>query len=218
MNIRWCLPIALTSTLACASRQAAPVENASGAPTAVAGELDGAYLEPTCTDTPKNGFCHHSGVMEQKVRFGGEAGKAYDVTLNVWSIHEGIRYEGGQPEGDHFYVGGAGVTPRYSPCALKVGEQNYFLNRKEDRANDKVYKFEYGTPAIRIPGQAELLLYCVDDANKHISINHPPPLLKPENGSHVFANPPERLKTRLGAQPFGNLFIYLEVASARAVD
>jgi hypothetical protein len=221
MHILRCSYICLVLPLACAATQSAPVASPGGAPAGaggVAGELDGAYLEPACTDTPKNGFCHHSGVIEQKLRFGGEAGKAYDVTLDVWSIHEGIVYSGGQPHGDHFYVGGEGVTPRYSPCALKVGEQNYFLNRKEDRANDKVYKFEYTTPAIRIPGQADLLLYCVDDAKKHISINHPPPLLDAANGSHVFANPPERLKTRLGTQPFANLFIYLEVAKATPVN
>jgi hypothetical protein len=200
--------------LACATTAPAPVESPAAAGGAVAGDLDGAYLEPKCTDAPKNGFCHHGGVMEQKLRFGGEAGKSYDDTLNVWSIHEGIRYAGGQPHGDHFYAGGEGVTPRYSPCALKVGEQNYFLNRKEDRANDKVYKFEYTTPPIRIPGQSELLLYCVDDDKKHISINHPPPLLDPANGSHVLTSPPERLKSRLGTQPYGSLFIYLEVANA----
>ena len=215
MNIRWCLPVYLVVSVSCATTQ--PPSGADPA-AAVAGELDGAYLEPKCTDEPENGFCHHSGVIEQKVRFGGDAGKSYDVTLNVWSVSEGIRYSGGQAHGEHFYVGGEGVTPRYSPCALKVGEQNYFLNRKEDRANDKVYKFEYTTPVIRIPGQAQLLLYCVDDAKKHISINHPPPLHKPENGSHVLTNPPQRLKTRLGTQPFANLFIYLEVASATAVN
>jgi hypothetical protein len=223
MNIRRCSYIhlaCLALPLACATTQPA-VDNPSGAAagaSAVAGELDGAFLEPKCTDAPKNGFCHHSGVIEQKLRFGGEAGKSYDVTLNVWSIHEGIVYSGGQPQGDHFYVGGEGITPRYSPCALKVGDQKYFLNRKEDRANDKVYKFEYTTPAIRIPGQAELLLYCVDDDKKHISINHPPPLLDAANGSHVIANPPERLKARLGSQPFGSLFIYMEVASATVAN
>jgi hypothetical protein len=205
------LPVA-----ACAST--GPAASPAPGPAAIAGQLDGAYLEPQCTDTPENGFCHHSGVMEQRLKFGGEAGKQYDVTLSVWSIAEGIVYEGGQPQGQHFYVGGKGITPRYSPCALKVGEQNYFLNRKDDRANDQVYKFEYTTPPIRIPGQADLLLYCVDDAKKHISINNPPPLGKPANGAHVIAAPPPRLKTRLGQQPFANTFIYLEVAQASAVN
>jgi len=187
-------------------------------PAAVAGELDGAYLEPKCTDEPKDGFCHHGGVIEQKLKFGGEAGKAYEVTLNVWAIQEGIIYAGGTPHGDHFYVGGMGVTPRYSPCSLKVGDTDYFLNRKEGRARDHVYKFEYTTPPIRIPGQADLLLYCVDDTKKHISLNHPPPLGKSEHGSHVIANPPERLKARLGTQPYGQMFIYLEAASAKVAD
>jgi hypothetical protein len=217
MKIRLALPFVLA---ACASTPPPPAAAPAPAlaPAAVAGELDGAYLEPKCTDEPKNGFCHHGGVMEQKLKFGGEAGKSYDVTLNVWAIAEGIRYAGGAPQGDHFYTGGMGVTPRYSPCALKVGDKDYFLNRKEDRANDHVYKFQYTTPAIRIPGQADLLLYCVDDTKKHISLNHPPPLGKPENGSHVIDNPPERLKARLGTQPYGQLFIYLEAASAKSAD
>jgi hypothetical protein len=208
----------LTVALPAACASTGPAASSDPTPSVIAGQLDGAYLEPQCTDTPENGFCHHSGVMEQRLKFGGEAGKQYDVSLNVWSIAEGIVYEGGQPQGQHFYVGGKGITPRYSPCALKVGEQNYFLNRKDDRANDQVYKFEYTTPPIRIPGQADLLLYCVDDAKKHISINNPPPLGKPENGAHVIAAPPPRLKTRLGQQPFANTFIYLEVAQASAAN
>jgi hypothetical protein len=135
--------------------------------------------------------------------------------LKVWAIHEGIRFEGGQPQGDHFYVGGQSITPRYSPCSLKVDGKDHFLNRKDDRANDHVYRFEYTTPAIRIPGQAELLLSCVDDAKKHISLNNPPPLLKAAHGGHVIANPPARLQARLGNQPYQNLFVYLEVATAQ---
>jgi hypothetical protein len=131
---------------------------------------------------------------------------------------EGIRFTGGEPAGDHFYTGGMSVTPRYSPCALKVADKNYYLNRKEDRANDKVYKFEYTTPAIKIPGQAELLIFCVDDASKHISINNPPPLGQAANGRHVIDNPPERLKAKLGMQPYSFLFTYLEVASAAAAN
>ncbi len=193
-------------------------ETASPAPggsvTAIAGELDGAYLEPKCTDTPRNGFCHHSGVIETKIKFGGEAGKTYDVALKVWAIQEGIKFTGGEPAGDHFYAGGMSVTPRYSPCALKVGDKNYYLNRKEDRANDKIYKFEYTTPVIKIPGQADLLLFCVDDASKHISINNPPPLGQAANGRHTIENPPPRLKAKLGMQPYSFLFIYLEAATA----
>jgi hypothetical protein len=185
-------------------------------PAAVAGTLDGAFLEPKCTDTPRNGFCHHSGVIEQKLKMGGEAGKTYDVTLKVWAIAEGIKFSGGQPAGDHFYTGGMSVTPRYSPCGLKVGETTYWLNRKEDRANDKIYKFEYTTPAIKIPGQADLLLYCIDDASKHISINNPPPLGNAANGRHTIEMPPERLKAKLGMQPYAFTFIYLEAASATA--
>lgn len=185
---------------------------------AIAGELDGAFLEPKCVDQPSNGFCHHSGVIEQKVKFGGEAGKNYDVTLNVWAILEGLRFSGGEPQGDHFYTGGMSITPRYSPCALKVGTTNYFLNRKEDRANDKVYKFEYTTPTIRIPGQADLLMFCTDDASKHISLNNPPPLLQAANGRHIIAMPPPRLAARLGMQPYARTFFYLEVATAKPAE
>lgn len=192
--------------------QVTPVDRAAAG--VIAGELDGAYLEPRCTDAPDNGFCHHSGVIEQRIKFGGDAGKSYLVSLNVWAISEGIRFTGGQPQGEHFYVGGQSITPRYSPCALKVGETNYYLNRKEDRANDKVYKFQYTTPPIAIPGQADLLLYCTDDNKKHISLNHPPPLHQAANGSHLISNPPARLQAKLGQQPFANLFTYLEVASA----
>jgi hypothetical protein len=184
----------------------------------IAGELDGAFLEPKCTDKPANGFCHHSGVIEQKIKFGGEAGKTYDVTLKVWGIMEGIKFTGGEPAGDHFYAGGMSVTPRYSPCALKVGDKNYYLNRKEDRANDKVYPFVFTTPAIKIPGQADLLLFCTDDASKHISINNPPPLGQAANGRHTIENPPERLKAKLGMQPYSFLFTYLEAASAVLVN
>ena len=198
-----------------------PVDSATGevagpaaSVTEIAGQLDGAFLEPKCTDTPRNGFCHHSGVIEQKIKFGGEAGKTYDVTLKVWAIQEGIKFTGGEPAGDHFYAGGMSVTPRYSPCALKVADKNYYLNRKEDRANDKIYKFEYTTPAIKIPGQADLLLFCTDDASKHISINNPPPLGQAANGRHTIADPPERLKAKLGMQPYSFLFIYLEANTA----
>jgi hypothetical protein len=196
-----------------------PVDSAGGGNVAaIAGELDGAFLEPKCVDKPSNGFCHHSGVIEQKVKFGGETGKNYQVTLNVWGILEGLRFSGGQPAGDHFYTGGMSITPRYSPCALKVGTTSYFLNRKEDRANDKVYPFVYTTPAIQIPGQADLLLYCTDDASKHISINNPPPLMQAANGRHTIANPPPRLAARLGTQPYAFTFFYLEVATAKLAE
>jgi hypothetical protein len=214
MNHRIALFPLLALLPACATTAAPAPTTPAGPGAAIAGELDGAYLEPKCTDEQKNGFCHHSGTIEQKLKFGGEAGKSYAVTLKVWSIAEGIVYSGGKPEGEHFYVGGEGITPRYSPCALKVGDTNYFLNRKEDRANDHVYKFEYTTPPITIPGQSDLLLYCTDDAKKHISINNPPPLGKPENGAHTITTPPPRLASRLGTQPYAHLFIYLEVVSA----
>jgi hypothetical protein len=184
-------------------------------PRSVAGTLDGAFLEPKCVDTPRNGFCHHSGVIETKLKFGGEAGTTYQVVLNVWGIMEGIRFSGGTPHGDHFYVGGMSITPRYSPCGLKVGDTTYYVNRKEDRANDKVYKFVFTTPPIPIPGQADLLLYCVDDASKHISINNPPPLGVAANGRHTIENPPERLAAKLGMQPYSWLFTYFEVASVK---
>lgn len=67
-------------------------------------------------------------------------------------------------------------------------------------------------------GQADLLLYCVDDASKHISINNPPPLGQAANGRHVIADPPERLKARLGMQPYSFLFIYLEAATATVAN
>jgi hypothetical protein len=148
------------------------------------------------------------GIKNMMLKFGGETGKTYDVTLKVWAIVEGITYTGGMKVGDAFYIGGRGNTPNYGVCGLEIGTMTYYLNFYMPGGADTTRKFEYTTPAIKIPGGSSVTLFC-RDSNNHLTMNS-------VRGKHSIANPPAELATKLGMQPIEGHFVYLKVDSATA--
>ena len=172
------------------------------------GSLDGAFMDVKCMTGRSGGFCRPEmmGIKNVMFQAGGEPGKTYDVVLRVWAIVEGIAYTGGMPVGDHFYIGGRGTTANYGPCGLEIGNQTYFLNRHMQPGGDSTRKFEYTTPAIKIPGGAMVTMFC-RDTNNHLTMNS-------ERGRHVIMNPPPELAAKIGMQPVEGHFIYLKVMSS----
>jgi hypothetical protein len=176
-------------------------------PMGIAGELHGAFLEVKCASRKDAMFCvPNSANLKIPLKFGGEAGKMYEITLKVWGVMEGQRYNGGMMLTDRFYVGGMGTTANYGRYGLKIGETQYWLNHAATGAGgDRTYKMEYTTPAIKVPGQAAIELSAFDP-NNHLTHNHQ---------KHVIMPAPEGLTAKLPMQPAEGNFFYIEVASAK---
>jgi hypothetical protein len=181
---------------------------------AIAGDLHGAFLEIECiSEEIELQYCvpRDMGVQDLMLRFGGEAGKRYAVVLKVWGIVEGIFYEGGKKQGDHFYVGGQSTTPMTATYGLQAGTQTYYFNHFDVGAGDHYsYGITYETPAITIPGAATLVLFGHSPDNI-INTNHmqnevmdPTPALE------------ERL-SKIASEKVQGQFVYLEVVSAKVV-
>jgi hypothetical protein len=178
---------------------------------AIAGELQGAFLQVDCASPEiELQYCHpkDKGIQNLTFKFGGQPGKIYDVVLRVWGVVEGVRYTGGKPGGEHFYIGGKGSTPGTAEYGLVVGAQTYYLNYYEqDGGEHYTYGVSYQTVPIPIPGGTVLGLY-VHDPDDFMNTNH--------MDSNA-ANPSPGLLTHLEAiksQPLQGQYVYLEVASA----
>jgi hypothetical protein len=177
----------------------------------IAGELHGAYVELTCGSRIDPMFCAPKpGEADQKImlKFGGEAGKMYDVVLKVWGIVEMQTFKGGVELGEHMYVGGNEMmvgNPNYSVYGLIAGETNYFLNRYPTAGGDKVVAMSYTSPTIKLPGASTLILRHYDK-NNHATRNF---------SKLSVPNPPAGLLDKIKAQPFDGSFLYIEVESAK---
>jgi hypothetical protein len=178
---------------------------------AIAGELQGAFLQVDCASPEiELQYCHpkDKGIQNLTFKFGGQTGKIYDVVLRVWGVVEGVRYTGGKPGGEHFYIGGKGSTPGTAEYGLVVGKQTYYLNYYEqDGGEHYTYGVSYQTVSIPIPGGAVIGLY-VHDPDDFMNTNH--------MDSNA-ANPSPGLLTHLEAiksQPLQGQYVYLEIASA----
>ena len=144
------------------------------------------------------------------LRFGGEAGRTYQVVLRVWGVMETIRYQNGRPGGEHFYIGGERHTPMNAEYGLRAGDPTYWLNHMELTPGDHyTYGIQYTTPAIAIPGASTLTLF-VRDPDDFMNTNH--------MDSQV-EDPTPALQARLDvirAQPLQGQFVYIEVVRVQA--
>jgi hypothetical protein len=181
---------------------------------AIAGELQGAFLQVDCASPEiELQYCHpeDKGIQNLTFKFGGEFGRTYSVVLRVWGVVEGVRYTGGQPGGEHFYVGGKGSTPGTAEYGLVVGSQTYHLNYfEQDGGEHYTYGVSYETTAITIPGGTVLGLF-VRDPDDFMNTNHM---------DSTAAHPSPGLLARLAkikSQPLQGQYVYLEVASATLV-
>jgi hypothetical protein len=181
---------------------------------AIAGDLQGAYLELEClSEEIEFQFCRPKdrGQRQVTLHVGGEVGKKYSFVLGVWGVVEGVTYQNGIKGGDHFYIGGKGNTPGTAQYGLTVGDLTYYLNHFEIGAGEHyTYGISYSTPPIVIPGGATLTLY-VDDPDNFVNTNHmqseadnPPPGLLPHLAAIAKETPPGQ-------------FVYLEVLSVSPV-
>jgi hypothetical protein len=186
----------------------------TGAPPAsgdIGGQLHGAYVELTCGSRIDPMFCAPKpGEADQKImlKFGGEAGKTYDVVLKVWGIVEMQTFKGGMEIGEHMYVGGNEMNvgnANYSVYGLIAGETSYFLNRYPSAGGDKVVAMSYTSPPIKLPGASTLVLRHFDK-NNHATRNF---------SKLSVPNPPAGLLAKIKAQPFDGSFLYIEVESAK---
>jgi hypothetical protein len=182
---------------------------------AIAGELQGAFLQLDCAGPEiEFQFCvpKDRGILNVPLKFGGQPGKMYAVTLRVWGVVEGVNYAGGRKAGEHFYIGGTGTTPRTAEYGLTVGNQSYHLNHFVIGAGDHyTYGVSYETEPIMIPGGAAMVLY-VRDPDNFINTNH----MQSEAD-----NPSPGLETKLAvikSQPLQAQFVYIEIGSAKSVD
>jgi hypothetical protein len=179
-----------------------------GAPSSdVGGTLHQSILEVKCaaTNNRKDAkFCvPDSANAHVMVKFGGEAGKMYEVVLRVAGVMEGQKYAGGMASGERFYIGGMGTTANYGRYGMKVGETQYWLNHAETGAGgDRTYKMDYMTPPLKIAGGAAIDLSGVDP-NNHMTHNF---------AKHVIEPAPAGLKIM---QPAEGNFFYIEVVSAK---
>jgi hypothetical protein len=180
---------------------------------AIAGQLHGAFLELECrSEEIEFQFCYPKDLGKRSVtlKFGGTAGKTYDVVLAVWGVMETVKYQGGMLSGEHFYAGGTSGTPDTAEYGLEFAGKTYYLNYQDIGAGEHyTYGIQYESPPIPIPGAATITLFG-RDPNDYINTNH--------MDSKV-TDPPPRLREqlrRIMMEPVQAQFVYVEVKSAVA--
>jgi hypothetical protein len=140
--------------------------------------------------------------IEEKKTFGGKPDVIYEVTLRFRGISEPKNYQGGQPVGEHFYVGGEEVRDNYNIYVLDVADppQKYYLTRDERKTGHFTFKFDY-TATVKIRGGAQVTLGTYDHNDESIA-----------NGEHhvVPGLPP-------APQPYAGHFIQMDVVSVKPV-
>lgn len=191
-----------------------PVPPATPEAIAIAGQLHGAFLRVDCVSPEiELQFClpEMRGKKRVALKFGGQPGKRYLVTLRVWGVMEAITYRGGTKDGKHFYLGGEVGTPMTAEYGLEVGAARYYFNHRDIGAGEHyTYGYTYVTTMpITITGGADLALY-VSDPDNFMNTNH-----MDSSVSDVTPGLQEKLDVIL-AQPLQGQFIYLEVATAVA--
>lgn len=77
-------------------------------------------------------------------KFGGEAGKRYQVTLRFRGVVEPMMYKGGKKDGDYFYIGGEPNNGTYNIYKIDISspKSHFFLNR-QDKVGHKIFTIDY---------------------------------------------------------------------------
>jgi hypothetical protein len=194
----------------------APVPPATAEAIAIAGQLHGAFLQLDCvSEEIELQFClpEMRGKKRVPLRFGGQPGKRYQVTLRVWGVMEAITYRGGIQDGKHFYIGGQVATPMTAEYGLEAGTERYYFNHRDIGAGEHyTYGYTYVTTIpITITGGAALTLY-VSDPDNFINTNHM------ESAVNDVTPGLQKKLDAILAQPLQGQFIYLEVATAVPMD
>jgi hypothetical protein len=175
---------------------------ADNSPAAV---LDGFRFEFPCKEAmpenPKEGAGCSSALVtgdpfktdnfKKEVKFGGECGKMYDVTLRFRGVVEPMMYKDGQMDGDYFYIGGEPNNATYNIYKIDIASpaSHYFLNR-QDKVGHKIFTIDY-TKTIRIEGGSKIILSGDGQNGKLISnfkklmVPHVAPSPNPFNGQFV---------------------------------
>ncbi|HZZ73883.1 MAG TPA: hypothetical protein VFE24_16645 [Pirellulales bacterium] len=141
----------------------------------LAGDLDGARWEFHCKgempEHPQEGANCDSALVKPGAdprksdnftitkKFGGEAGKHYEVTLRFRGVCEPMKYKDGKKDGDLFYIGGEPDNNDYNIYKLTISspESHYFLNR-QDAVGHKIFTIDY-TKTIEIDGGATITMF-----------------------------------------------------------
>jgi regulation of enolase protein 1 (concanavalin A-like superfamily) len=91
-------------------------------------------------------------------KFGGDAGKRYNVTLRFRGVVEPMKYKGGTKDGDYFYIGDEPNNGTYNiyKIAISSPESHFFLNR-QDKVGHQIFTIDY-QKTIEIEGGATVTL------------------------------------------------------------
>lgn len=132
--------------------------------------IDGFRYEFPCKgpmpENPKPGMDCFSGLVTgdpkktdnftKEVKFDGEPGKRYKVTLRFRGVVEPMMYKNGKMDGEYFYIGGEPNNGTYNIYKLTISspESHYFLNR-QDKVGHKIFTIDY-TKTIEIDGGAKV--------------------------------------------------------------
>ena len=125
------------------------------------------------------------------LKFGGEPGKRYKVTLRVRGVVEPMVYKDGQQVGEYFYIGGAPNNATYNIYQLSVSSpaQHFFFNR-QDKVGHKIFTIDY-TATIDVEGGATLTLHGNGQNGRMITnfaklvVPGIPPAPQPYNGQFI---------------------------------
>lgn len=166
MNLRTLCPIAI-SLVVLPLGVAAPEKGQSPA-----SPIDGYRFEFPCKgempENPKKGAGCDSALVKgdpnktdnfQAVKkFGGEAGKSYDVKIRFRGVVEPMMYKEGKMDGDYFYIGGEPNNATYNIYKIEISspKAHYFLNR-QDKVGHKIFTIDY-TKTIQIDAGATVTL------------------------------------------------------------
>lgn len=134
--------------------------------------LDGFRFEFPCKgkmpDKPKKGAGCLSALVTgdpfktdnftKTLRFGGEKGKTYAVTMRFRGVVEPMMYKNGKMDGDYFYIGGEPNNATYNIYKIEVASphSHYFLNR-QDRVGHRIFTIDY-TKTIEVEGGSKITL------------------------------------------------------------
>jgi hypothetical protein len=112
------------------------------------------------------GTCPEGGkVIIKSFTLDGSVDALYDISMRVRGVLEPRVYTGGTKSGDHFYVGGAPVSPsNYNAVSITVSSpaQTYYLNLAEGEGEAyRVLNLSY-TAVVRAKGGSTLTLKLED--------------------------------------------------------
>jgi hypothetical protein len=102
--------------------------------------------------------------VDRSVRFGGQPGAVYDVTLHFRGLVEPKTYTDGAALGEQFYSGGSPVPSNFNVYSLTISdpERTYYLNSAEGQSESRrVLRIDY-QQTLRIAAGATVTLRAYD--------------------------------------------------------